>query len=666
MKNLIFNILLISATLNVSAQSLLEKGNKEYELKLFPQAIESFEKLPKAQKNNEITSKLAEAYRLTNKIAKANNQYKILFDQKVISNIEKVHYIKTLVSARDFATAHIVAEIVANDLETNNDHWIAYVAYATNTKNNTKSNLTVKPLATNSLQSDFGASFYKNNIVFSSTRTDLKRRKLQKNTTNQLFILKNGKAEFFKSELKSIENEGLASFTQNGENAVFCINNIVEGIRQIPSSGMQMQTQLTQVQENNWINTTDFQYNSRETPALYTSISPDGNTIFFSSNRQGTIGGFDIFYCKKVGNNWSEPINAGALINSPGDEITPYFNGQQLYFASDYHLGFGGFDIFQSKSKGLSFDKPENMGSTINSNLDDYGFQTNPNDKSKAVFTSNKGIAQEDIFTVDIIQNVITIKVIDNLSKKPIAYPTILLSNNTMLKGDKNGKVIVDNIENLKDIKGNIASNGYDKVALGLDLNQDKKEIVISLSKSKDVAEVKGLVVDYVKSIPLQDVLVTATNTKTNEKIECNTDNRGVYALKLINTENYKISFSKIKYVNNVINITANPNKFLNILELKPSDYSEPQLAMKTEILSAKGKDADKNITRTVETVDIKLGGFKSVKWINEAELKEFGKLTKENKDKITVIYINDVDKNKANEIIKKLKAKGFKDAKLK
>ncbi len=662
MKKTIICLLFLSTSFTVVSQTLLEKANKEYELKLFPQSIESFEKLPKAQKNNEIVSKLAEAYRLTNKIVKANSQYKILYDQKVITNIEKVNYIKTLVSAKDFATAHIVAELVANDFEKNNDHWKEYVAFATNNKNNSNPNIIVKPSLANSLQSDFGAAYYKDKVVFSATRTDLKRRKTQKNTSNQLFLLNNGKVEFLKSELKSNINEGNISFTKNGESAVYSINNISEGIRQIPAAGLQMQCQLTSIQDNNWINTTDFQYNSRETPALYTTISPDGNYLFFSSNRQGTLGGFDIFYCKKMNNNWSEPINAGPMVNSTGDEITPYFNGKQLYFSSDYLLGYGGFDIFKSNAIGLNFQTAENMGTTINSNLDDYSYITNPNDDNKALFTSNKGFAQEDIYTVEIIRNILTINVIDNQTKNPIAYPSLLLPNKTMLKGDKNGKIIIENPEILKDIDGNISSNGYEITSVNL------KNItnIVSLTKSKDLADVKGLVVDFMKSIPLQDVLVTATNTKTNEKIECTTDNRGVYNLKLLNNENYKISYSKMKFINNSINIKANPNKFLNILELKSSDYIETASAQKTETLSPKGNESNTNITRNLETVTIKVGGFKSMKWINESELKRYGKLTKENIGKTTILYINDVDKKNANEIIKILVSKGFKDSKIK
>lgn len=102
--------------------------------------------------------------------------------------------------------------------------------------------------------------------------------------------------------------------------------------------------------------------------------------LFFVSNRAGGEGGLDIWYSINE-DGWKKPKNAGKRINSAGDEITPYYHEGRLYFASDWHQGYGGMDVFYANRKGESFDKPVNMGKTFNSSF---------NELSPSVYTSKK------------------------------------------------------------------------------------------------------------------------------------------------------------------------------------------------------------------------------------------------------------------------------------
>ncbi|HEX2920601.1 MAG TPA: OmpA family protein [Bacteroidales bacterium] len=107
------------------------------------------------------------------------------------------------------------------------------------------------------------------------------------------------------------------------------------------------------------------------------SISADGRTLFFSSNRPGGFGGKDIWMSKKNDNNeWSNPVNPGDLINSEGDEMSPFihFDGQTLYFSSNGKTGMGGFDIFRTTLKeDSSWTEPQNLGYPINTFNDETG-----------------------------------------------------------------------------------------------------------------------------------------------------------------------------------------------------------------------------------------------------------------------------------------------------
>ena len=82
-------------------------------------------------------------------------------------------------------------------------------------------------------------------------------------------------------------------------------------------------------------------------------MSADGMTLYFTSNRKGGFGGKDIWYTRLQDGMWSEPINLGPNINTPGNELFPSVTEDgRLYFSSDNHEGFGGLDIFVASRRG--------------------------------------------------------------------------------------------------------------------------------------------------------------------------------------------------------------------------------------------------------------------------------------------------------------------------
>lgn len=131
------------------------------------------------------------------------------------------------------------------------------------------------------------------------------------------------------------------------------------------------------------------------------AISPDGQTLFFVSDIKGGIGGKDIYYTtKNADGSWSEPVNAGGIVNTVGDEMFPYVrdNGD-LYFSSNGHGGYGGFDIFRAVKNDAGRYVVSNMDVPINSNGDDFGIVFKGN-KEEGLFSSNRGNkAIDNIYT---------------------------------------------------------------------------------------------------------------------------------------------------------------------------------------------------------------------------------------------------------------------------
>lgn len=104
------------------------------------------------------------------------------------------------------------------------------------------------------------------------------------------------------------------------------------------------------------------------------SLSPDGKTLYFTSDRKGTDGLEDIWVSHLENKKWTEPINLGSTINSDGMEWAPFIHpdGVTLYFVSNGHPGMGGLDIFKStRTDDTTWTTPKNLGYPINTEFDE-------------------------------------------------------------------------------------------------------------------------------------------------------------------------------------------------------------------------------------------------------------------------------------------------------
>jgi hypothetical protein len=167
------------------------------------------------------------------------------------------------------------------------------------------------------------------------------------------------------------------------------------------------------------------------------TLSADEKMMIFASDKEGSIGGMDLFISRKVDDKWSAPENLGQFINTTGNEFFPFLDSENnLFFSSDGLPGYGGYDVFTCKFNGVDWDKPKNLSDRINSKYDDIAFTINKMDGKTALYTrrqkSGKGVMQ--LFRVILRQevadhNLLTISYIFN--GKPVAT-TSLITANTM------------------------------------------------------------------------------------------------------------------------------------------------------------------------------------------------------------------------------------------
>ena len=103
------------------------------------------------------------------------------------------------------------------------------------------------------------------------------------------------------------------------------------------------------------------------------SLSADGKTLYFSSNRTGGFGGRDIWVSYNNAGKWSEPENPGRSINTNRDETTPFIhpNGVSLYLSANGFPGMGGYDLYVTVKKDSIWSEPKNLGYPINTHKDE-------------------------------------------------------------------------------------------------------------------------------------------------------------------------------------------------------------------------------------------------------------------------------------------------------
>jgi len=134
------------------------------------------------------------------------------------------------------------------------------------------------------------------------------------------------------------------------------------------------------------------------------SLSFNEEFIYFSSDRRGGFGGYDIYRLKKLPDGtWSKAMNLGEEINSENDEVSPYIglDNKTLYFSSNGSKSMGGFDIFVSQVNTINvWTEPKNLGYPINSTDDDLSYSTTANGLKGIYSSDRKESANQDIYFV--------------------------------------------------------------------------------------------------------------------------------------------------------------------------------------------------------------------------------------------------------------------------
>ncbi len=414
MKNIYLSFVIVLMAGSVLAQfdsKTLAKANKHYENFSYEEAIAKYEE---AQDDTTPTQRnLAISYLRMGNTKKAEEVLDNLITEKQSElNAEDIYmYAAVLQQNKKYETSEKWMKVF-NSMKPTDSRGLSYVNSSGyyNQLLKDKGQFSIKNLAINSEDGDFGPIYYQDKILFASSREGVKpvRRKWNWNDKPFLDIYQANRAEeneleavsLFNKKLNKRFHEGPVCFNADETIMVATTNNY----RGKGENGVLKLKLVIRYWENNkWKKVANFPYNSTEYSVGHASIGKDGQWLYFASDMPGGIGGVDIYkVAMHSDDTFGEPINLGNKINTEGNEMFPFIHENNLlFFASDGKVGLGGLDVFVAKidTKG-KVSKSQNFGVPINSPKDDFSFVLDA-EMASGYFASNReeGKGDDDIYS---------------------------------------------------------------------------------------------------------------------------------------------------------------------------------------------------------------------------------------------------------------------------
>lgn len=408
-------VFIIGVMNTYSQKSSLAKGDKEYGQYAYVDAIKTYERVfERGYKSPEMLEKLANSYYFKADLQNAAKWYGELYTANPnLSSENYYRYAQSLKAIKEYEKADQMmakfSQMNANDrrgkLAGDQKDYLAIIK-----KNSGR--YIIENLGINTEYSDFGSSFFGDKIVFTSGKTNGRIHQRICPWTGEAYTnlyMANKSAdgtlsgvETVSSTINSKYNESSAVFTKDGETVYFTRNNFLEKKGKDREGTIMLKIYRAKFKKGVWSDVTELPFNSDSYNVAHPALSPDEKYLYFASDMPGTLGQSDIF---KVAINFDgsfgTPENLGDVINTEGRETFPFVtDDNELYFSSDGHPGLGGLDVFVCKiEKDKWYKKVLNVGETLNSSKDDFGFLINSGTKL-GYFTSNRdgGAGKDDIY----------------------------------------------------------------------------------------------------------------------------------------------------------------------------------------------------------------------------------------------------------------------------
>lgn len=482
----------MSVTFSFAQKTNLKKADALFKNYSYLDASKAYEEILQNIKNPsaQTLKNAADSYYFISDSRNALKWYKKLY-QVQGNNLTDIYYLRYIQSMKAVMDYDEADKITREYLDKKGDkkevsRYVAQKKYMDSVAK-AKPLYTIKNLDINTSKSDFGATFFKDNIVFTSARDTTSFSDKLYTWNNQpflnLYFAERNPADgslfnetVFLPNVMTKYHEATASFDNQGK-TIYYSTNIVKKNKLVVDEAKVNNFQIIKgsIVDNKLENPQKVFFDSDEYSVGHPALSDDGQWLFFASDMPGGYGETDLYVVKIAADGtMSSPQNLGPNINTIGNEVFPFFQNGILYFSSDGHYGWGDLDVYESKflSDG-NFSSPKNLGAPINSNKDDFSFiidKANTN----GYFSSNRagGKGDDDIYSFvkgkPVCNQSISGMAIDHKTKKPLPEVTIMAYNS------------------FSEVLGETKTNFEGKYAIEVPCNKVVKMIAAKINYSSD------------------------------------------------------------------------------------------------------------------------------------------------------------------------------------
>lgn len=421
MKSLLRSITVVFLIFNLTGtfaqNTQLARANKKFNQLAYIDAIEIYKDLvAQGFESFEVYNKIAGAYYYNGKYSQAEEWYAKI-TEKYRDSVDDEHYFRysqTLRAIQEYDRADEMMKIFVqksgNDfrakLFVKNTDYVSVEGYR-------ESLYSIEIIRSmNSRYSDFGPSYYNGSVIFASARdTGVFFRRVHK-WNNQPFLdlytstIKEDGAmappQLFDKKLNTKFHESTTTFSKDGKTMYFTRNNFTDGEFKKSSDGINKLKiyKSTKNKNNEWSEAVELPFNGEDFATAHPALSNDGKTLYFTSDREGSVGLSDIWKVS-VNNDgtFGEPENLGKPINTEGRDTFPFMSETgNLYYATDGYPGLGGLDIFVTNPSSEEITV-RGLGDPVNSSGDDFAFIIKDSLQTGFFSSSRKrGMGSDDIY----------------------------------------------------------------------------------------------------------------------------------------------------------------------------------------------------------------------------------------------------------------------------
>lgn len=415
------------------AQYILKEADAQYELYNYAKAIDLYEQAYKKRQSLHAAERLASSYELIHDYKQTESWAAIAAGMEGTTPANVLRYAKALQNNSKYSEAKIQYEKYASlnkeVTAAQKNLWLLSCDSAMRWMKAPGTTLVQNQQALNTAQSDWAAVKSAGVLVFASDR-DL-RGDSSKQSASRPFLKFDGAKKPDRNVYGWTGNNYMRLYTQTAPNEAISLFDLPAGTdyhvgpASFTADGKEMYFALTRIppkpvyvngklatinieiysskkdDDGKWAAPKAFPYNKvNEYSVGDPSISKDGKILYFVSNMPGGQGGTDLYYCLRNENEeWGQAINLKEL-NTPGNERSPFFDGDKtFYFSSDGLIGMGGLDIFRAAVATGKMGAPVNMGYPINSPQDDFAYYSNGPLEGYLSSNRTEGMGEDDIYS---------------------------------------------------------------------------------------------------------------------------------------------------------------------------------------------------------------------------------------------------------------------------